>query len=750
MNSAFTFAGALLVLLLGALAPGFASFRFFRFPAGSRIESAIAIPVVGLTLSGSSVLLLLSCGLYTPLTGVFVLVTPVVYLALAERMQMNAPEPIRPARDLWMRLTLADKVALVAAGALISSAFLDASTSPATWWDGYITWDKWAMDWARRSNLYGYLQVYPQLFPMFSSLVYKLTFSSGTVLPASSFALHAIHPVLGAISVLAICQLAGVLRVPVWPLVLALLAMRTFREQLTSGAADMMVTTFVLVATAVGLRLIEEGRIAGQGARAILTILLFGAAAVKTTGFLAVAVVAGFLLISLPFRSWSEAARLHLKGAAWLVLLPLLLNVPFYAVEIATERQLSIEQQDPRELNFSFAHVSWAWSKGRNAKHGADLTPREAITEFLDDFAVPARYRSTVVVLGVLFLFAGLFELRTWAIAVPVLLYVLVWARLFSYDLRNLLPVVPFAGLWLSLGGVVLWRAAAASGGRSVRVVGASISASLVVGALWYGCLPFLASRWHQLVGDRALLVRLQSLRGTPVDRIRTFFPDQYPYYLLLQESGLAASARQVVAGAHLYRWFTNGRYPWARFSWGELRRGDVFVGVPNTAPLQAARWVPIREDALRVQVFDPDVQPVNPTSLNLLGDHPPLVSGGPSLPISVTFTGAGSALGFDVPPDQAGAGERVIWDATCLTGEGGGQISAFYASTDPLLINDAASTTAVGTSEKGLSRLSGMVTVVSGRHPTRDRGQLTIGLRSDVAGTRCELTRFVFGSAAR
>jgi hypothetical protein len=633
------------------------------------------------------------------------------------------------------------------AGIVILAAFLNASTSPPTWWDGYITWDKWAMDWARRSSLYGYLQVYPQLFPMFSSLIYKLTSTWGAVLPPSSFALHAIQPVLGAIAVLALCQIAGLFRVPVWPLVLVLLAMRAFRDQLTSGTADLMVTTFVLVATAVGLRLVVKGELVWRGARAIATILLFGAAAAKTTGFLAVAIVAGSLVMSTPLRSWLESPVSRVKGAIWMVLLPFLLNVPFYAVEFATERRLSIERQNPSELNFSFAHVSWAWSKGRNAKHAADFTPRDVADELLDDYGMPARYRSTAVAFGLLALLAGLLELRTWAIVVPVLLYVFVWARLFSYDLRNLLPAVPFIGLWLVLGGMTLWKVAVALGGRIARTAGSFIVILLVVVIFWWNCLPFLGSQWRQLGYGHALLGRLQTLRETPADRIRVFFPDQYPYYVLLEKSGLAASARQVVAGAQLYRWFTNGRYPWARFSWGELRRGDIFVGLPNTAPPQAERWLPIREGTFRVHVFDPDLREVPTLSLLASGDHPPLVSGGPSLPVLVTFTGSGGILAFEVPKAQTENAERVFWDVVCDSGRDGGQISAFYASDDPLLINEAASTTAAGPNELKPSRWSGMVTIAPRQTPDRNRGRLAIGLRSDLAGTRCELSRFVFGA---
>ena len=598
------------------------------------------------------------------------------------------------------------------------------------------------MDWGGRRHLYEYLCAYPQLFPMFASLVYKLTGTAGTVLPASTFALHAINPFLALFGLTAVVLVARRMEAPSWPLVLGLLGMKTWREQLMTGTADIMVTTFVMVAVAIGLGLARTDESVEPGRWALLGILLFGALAVKTTGFLATVVVAGWLLGAARTHSTPGSRKAFIRQGLVVLVVPAFLNLPFYGEQFYTERTLMVQQQDLHELNMPFANISSTWKGARDAVTGPTFTLRRAVDRVLDDYTIPGWLHLPLIVLGALLLLVGLLDPWVWPVGLATSLYVPVWMRFFSYDLRNLLPAIPLLILWLTSGGVRLW----ALGARWPRLrSGLSIilAGTALVWPIWGGCVPYLANQWRAFGNGQLVLHRLRAIEDGPVEKIRQFFPDQYPEYLLLKNSGLADAARQVVAGGHLYRFFPNGRYPWSRFWWGNLEPGDVFVGPSSAGRSRPDAWLLIRDAPLQVWVFNPAQRSIPLASLMLTGVHPPALVQAAAESMTVTFSGAMSVVVFNVLKERPEPGSRIIWWVDCKAGEGTAAVTPSHLVYSPSVLDETASTTAIDHSHAGVVRYAGMLTLTRRPLSTDPRDGVLVGLRSDVPGTQCELKEF-------
>ena len=121
---------------------------------------------------------------------------------------------------------------------------------PPRFWDGIVTWDKWAMDWGHRHSLRGYLFAYSQLLPMFSSLAYKLLATVDGDLPPALCGVHALHPLLGLVLLTAMWRLARLLGLPAWAALIALFGTRVLQDHVGAGTADLLVTTLGTTAVA--------------------------------------------------------------------------------------------------------------------------------------------------------------------------------------------------------------------------------------------------------------------------------------------------------------------------------------------------------------------------------------------------------------------------------------------------------------------------------------------------------------------
>jgi len=103
----------------------------------------------------ASVFMPASRGLYTRFSALLIVLVPICSLFWNRKHDLG----IRLDRPTWppglsaVLNLLATLVALV----LISFWFLEASTTPITAWDANISWDKWATEWAHRSNSYRYV-----------------------------------------------------------------------------------------------------------------------------------------------------------------------------------------------------------------------------------------------------------------------------------------------------------------------------------------------------------------------------------------------------------------------------------------------------------------------------------------------------------------------------------------------------------------------------------------------------------------
>lgn len=741
----FMYLTSCFALLALVLMPGLILLRSLGYVGECRRDVLIAAFSASLALGGALVQVALFVGLYTPALAWTWLLGPCLGLAWLARtgdarlMSLLRPAPGAHARpragrpagrvEGWVRLAV-----WCAGGALLAVALLDAASSPMTSWDAVITWDKWAHDWARRHHLYNYLFGYPQLLPMFGSLLYKVTGAGPDGLAAPAWVLHALHPLLGLLLAAASARTCARLGVPSWPMLLWLAGAPLVQWQLGAGTADLLVTALVSASVALYLATADEPLTTGR--QGLLVLLLWAAVAAKTTGVLALAAVLALELGRAPAPSGERRRRLIVLVQAAAV--ALLLNLPLYVQQWVSAVQIPLWRLDPTEVHFTITQLPAAL---RAVATGRTSSASEVLDVFGLSVGRAAPATLALVALPWLgALVAAACARRTRPLAALTCAYVLAWRLWLAYDTRNLLPVFPLLALVTTCGALTLLERAPVGVWRRALVVVLSLPLALPGGRL----ASHLTQTWPTLL--EALPQRRLALQADLAGRVRIFFPGLLPEFALIRQLDPRAHGAHLLAASFHYRWFPGSVYPLSSYDWGDLRPGDLLLDTPPRGPaVYLDDWWPVRRDWYWLFVYAPGAQRLSSSEWLLTGWHPPRVLRGNPRATWVEFGGVQSLVAHNVLPERPAPGALVAWRVEADATPGAEQVQATYMVYDARAVwpgsvslhTDRAWVKGRRVAYTGLLRLG------HGPLSMRPVDGVLVGIASDVPGTRLHVRDF-------
>ena len=320
-------------------------------------------------------------------------------------------------------------------------------------WDAVVSWNRWATDWAA-NRLPDNTSLYPQLLPTNVSLTYVFMQTSDVWIFAKAFqflfCLMLLLAMLDAARVTGNFGFVPGLLITYWLLV----AVLRFR-MIGSGYADMPLAFFSF-ATVYTLLLAKRAGTIAMRPRYVMVgaVLAAGAALAKQTG-LYIATVYPLLAWLLVLRSGntttvlitlrrdgSSSRRSVMSTVGSLLRVALLIGIlvaPWYLYKFA-------EFHAVRDSN-NTAQLVHDSHEGRSLPqrmlHGASMVV---------ETTTPAGAMLLLLAIG-----GGLRDPpQRWLVGLVVVPVGLIWAAGFSYDLRNLALILPFAG---TAAGMGLWRA---------------------------------------------------------------------------------------------------------------------------------------------------------------------------------------------------------------------------------------------------------------------------------------------------
>ncbi|MBR1835701.1 MAG: hypothetical protein IJ783_00275, partial [Kiritimatiellae bacterium] len=319
----------LLVSAALCLGPGLFAWRAAGLRTSSVAFFLAFVPAAGIGCTMLVSWLLLLFGLWTPraalalalASGAAGLAAVASWTASRRRRSASCGGAVRALASV----TLSEALAVALAFAVAETLFELVAGSPMQGWDAFLSWDRWAEEFAAGRSLgRRALGFYPPGLPLVGSVFYKLLPASGPV-PASAahLLLHGFHAgAFPLVALLAVCALSRPCGFN--PLVgQALLLSDWFLVQCAlkqAGDADVPLVAMCLCAFAV---VAELGEAASKRRVAAAAVPVFFAVAfAKGSGFAALA-------FALPFLFWRKRAAACPAAAA------LAFAAPFYAVQAA-------------------------------------------------------------------------------------------------------------------------------------------------------------------------------------------------------------------------------------------------------------------------------------------------------------------------------------------------------------------------------------------------------------------------------
>lgn len=501
-----------------AFLPGLLLVRRFRLAHGFLPNLLLAF-VLSLLVNFYLVFPLTAAGWFRqPILLALTLIT-VLLLWRQERGGKSARLPVSPGRwfgALRQRLhipgenplTAAWRLALFAA-ALATLAYFGARTllnvgQIFNLWDDVVSWNRWAVDWAQ-GRYPGHTWHYPQLLPAAWASTYVFM---GT--DAIQFFAKALMPLFPLFLLLALFDLwlrsgrAGYLAA--MALTGFLLLFTNCVQGVTSGYADIPVTFMGFMPLYLLRARYEEEQ---SVARAVFSGALCCAAAAVTKQ-------AGlFILAVYPVLAWTLAgkgsARPRPGQIAAAMLLALVLTLPWYAFSEYRIRA----GHDTSEVKL----VTNDTHQGRTLQQRVMVVP-ETISRQVENSPLlnkGFRLLSGNLLAGgrvALLLSAGLGLLVLASLALPewrpvaaavVLPYAALWALYYSYDLRNISLVIPYAAL---AAGFILAPGGGTKGGPTPDSATGGLPLAPLVTALFAALLVVMAT-----IGNETLLKRQLALQ---------------------------------------------------------------------------------------------------------------------------------------------------------------------------------------------------------------------------------------------
>lgn len=302
-------------------------------------------------------------------------------------------------------------------------------------WDVLASWNRWALEWAAQERAVAVTYGYPQLLPLWWASWYRW-FASSEIEPLLRL-LMALFPVLHALLFVdawrRLREPAAALALLLWSLALAGL----FPGQADSGYADAPVA-FLLTLTLYLLLLGARAHLPLADAQRLAALCAGTALLMKQTGGLALLVLLGTVLF---FNPHTPSWRARLAQAARCAALVLAVAGPWY---------LHQALQFWRGEDFSnIGYLTVGVHGGATWGERMTLAWSQVLRPALDHTGAP------LLVMGVAGIGAALGLLEPLArrvLLALVLPYALLWALLFSYDLRNLMLVVAPASYGVAAG----------------------------------------------------------------------------------------------------------------------------------------------------------------------------------------------------------------------------------------------------------------------------------------------------------
>jgi hypothetical protein len=755
------FALSWIVMLVALSAPGHLWLRWVGFSSDSRADLLVGSVSCSLAYWGLLSLLLGYLGLYFKGAVLVALLAPLVLLGVARRSDRHGFAELsvmrQPAES--SPLGLADRAVLAMVFLYLALALVDASTSPYTQWDPLVSWDKWAVDWARRTSVRDYLfGPHGQLLPIVSSISYKLAGSFDETLPIQTFVNHGVQTVFGLVFVVATLRLTRLWALPLWPVLTGLFGLTFFRDYVTSGHADMLLVSLEVVALTLLVGYLK-GRWTVQGSVAwVLVPVLAAILLTKASGLLWLGLL---ILLSLQFRredpeQFRRVLPRPVKTGVVVVCLAAGCGGFYYGPQYYLDRTFDVRRADPSEHVFTFDAVQTALKTDTEAAaRGHSLLGQLGAVKprVFDAYGLRPKFTRA---LGLVFLFWAASSLadRRFRVIVPVAIgYSAVFAKVAAYDLRNALPALVLFALSLS-GGVATWERIA-SGRRWLRWAIAALAAvALVLGA--FALLSGVGAMATRLLsGPLTVRARIHSLAQPPEARVRLFFAEYVPDLEFLEATAVYPRARHVYIASGLYRFVSHGVYPLKMLDWGLSTRGDVFGGL-GVVPSGLARWTQVKAGVHRFWVLDPPEMPVDRAPIVLSGAHPPgLLSRAPG-GVEVEFSGSQSVVGWPVSEPPAMSRGSVVWRVTLEKLNDVGPIRAFYGTFIDSRVNahinqpGTAIVSEPTPAADGSLSYSGILTLEQLRRPLESTDAVLVGIECAARGQRVRIKQFVMSQYPR
>ncbi len=382
-------------------------------------------------------------------------------------------------------------------------------------WDAVVSWNRWAVDWFG-GRLPSFTYGYPQLVPAAWAGTYVWLGTARVEFFAKGLMLA--FP-LGVAAILVdmyarFRQPAALFAVAFWCWAL----LRAFPDLVDSGYVDVPVAFFISL-TAYLLFLGRRQAFAPSVAFRLAAVSAAGAVLTKQAGAMALAMLAWGL--------WARRGDPTLRGewrrdAMPAVIAFLVLTLPWFGYtyyQIAAGIDTSNVGYVTSDMYAGESLPARLWRavtvNTAQGIHSLGPTPWVAVAMLTLAVGALRSPLGRACWLGV------------------VLPYYLIWALFFSYDLRNLVPAIPFACLGLGAGLQNLWPVGAAPPStpetgparRSSRGAWRAVAALVLLGALAAAALSSNASRERMIAlndlkrmesGDPALNRRLLDFARTP------------------------------------------------------------------------------------------------------------------------------------------------------------------------------------------------------------------------------------------
>ena len=377
-------------------------------------------------------------GVYRIETLTFLFLAIVGWLALPHgRAALGAPSPDPVAEGRSQSVALRWLGMVIGLATIVPLLCRLANEVPGVFsaWDAVVSWNRWAQDWYQGNlprNTYGY----PQLVPGAWATTYVWLGSAR--IESWAKGLMALFPLAVIAIFFDMCvrlrSWAALVAIAVWVAVL----MRVFPELIDSGYVDIPVSFFILL-TAYVLLLVRNNCLSTRHGFTFAAMAAAGAVLTKQSGWLAA------LMLAWACVGAHRHPRGESRGAANSAMVFFFCLVGPWLVykyfQIWTET-------DPSNFAYVTSNIYAGESLFERLKRALTVN-----TPNMFGALAPIGWTTQVLVTFSIAAIAA-FQKNMGRICwlAVVLPYYVIWALFFSYDTRNLMPVIPFVALGLGVG----------------------------------------------------------------------------------------------------------------------------------------------------------------------------------------------------------------------------------------------------------------------------------------------------------